>query len=104
MYLLDFFRKKVFPFSSIFSNSREIESKYIVCFYPETVQNLMRIKWLLEKSKPESKKYSENNNESTAELFRKVVGIAYTILFYSSDEYKVIIEKRRRKAINGKEV
>jgi len=57
----------------------------------------MRIKWLLERSKPESKKCSENNNESTAELFRKVVGVAYTILFYSSNGCKVIIEKRKKK-------
>jgi len=98
--------QSVTPFHSIFSNTTKIEeiekmdSKYVVAFYPETLQNLIRIRWLFTKLEKPNQKYFKNDEESTAEFFRRIAGLVYTLLFCLSKGWRIILEKGEKNSKN----
>ena len=83
---------------SIFSRpkSKSLSDKCEVFLYPETAEKLKMIGEILEKEQKKSP-YDNDFESSRAELFRKVVGIAYLILLHCFNNDKIVLIERKKK-------
>jgi len=77
---------------------KELSHRCEVFLFPETAEKLKKIQKLLEK---EYNKNSYNDYETQkAELFRKVVGISYFVLWHCLNNNKIVILERKKKKEN----
>lgn len=84
---------------SIFYQPKRCECE--IFLYPETAEKLKRIEKILEKFEKQNKNSYKDDYETQAELFRKIIGIAYLVLDQLSNNNKiVIVEKKKRKLKN----
>lgn len=81
---------------------KELSDRCEVFLYPETAEKLKKIEKILERFEKQNESLYKNDYETQkAELFRKIIGIAYLILNQFSDNNKIIIvEKKKRKLRN----
>lgn len=72
---------------------KELSNRCEVFLYPETAEKLKEIQKFLEKEQNKNP-YNSDFESSRAELFRKVVGIAYFVLWHCLDKDRIVIIKK----------
>lgn len=76
--------------SIFYHKPKELSDRCEVFLYPETAEKLKRIEKILGRNDYEYE-------AQRAELFRKVVGVAYFVLYEFSKNNKIIIVERKKK-------
>lgn len=81
---------------------KELSDRCEVFLYPETAEKLKRTEKILERFEKQNENPYKNDYETRrAELFRKIIGIAYFVLYQFSENNKiVIVEKEKKKSRN----
>jgi len=81
---------------------KALSDKCEVFLYPETAEKLKDIEEILKRfEKQNMNSYKNDYGTHRAELFRKIIGIAYFVLYeFSKDNKIVIVEKKKKKPMN----
>jgi len=87
---------------SVFSRPKPkaLSDKCEVFLYPETTEKLKNIEEILGRfEKQDENPYKNDYETQKAELFRKIVGIAYFVLCEFSENNKIMIVEEKKKKI-----